>query len=70
MALKTLKLSRTDTQHTQKNCQELQFEEKKKYIQKIKNTLREIPKKVRFRIHAPLITVLLTVWLVFVYYMS
>ena len=32
MALKTLKLSRTDTQHTQKNCQELQFEEKKKYI--------------------------------------
>ena len=68
MALKTLKLSRTDTQHThKKNCQELQFEEKKIYS---KNTLREIPKKVRFRIHAPLITVLLTVWLVFVYYMS
>ena len=68
MALKTLKLSRTDTQHTQKNCQELQFEEKKNIYSK--NTLREIPKKVRFRIHAPLITVLLTVWLVFVYYMS
>ena len=68
MALKTLKLSRTDTQHTQKkiakNCN---LRRKKIYS---KNTLREIPKKVRFRIHAPLITVLLAVWLVFVYYMS
>ena len=34
MALKTLKLSKTDTQHTQKNCQELQFEEKKKIFKK------------------------------------
>ena len=34
MALKTLKLSRTDTQHTQKNCQELQFEEKKNIFKK------------------------------------
>lgn len=36
MALKTLKLSRTDTQHTQKNCQELQFEEKKNIFKKLK----------------------------------
>ena len=65
MALKTLKLSRTDThKKIAKNCN---LRRKKIYS---KNTLREIPKKVRFRIHAPLITVLLTVWLVFVYYMS